>query len=53
MIKKRTLNRGAPQEVGRPNWHPVMGDFRQDPEGNWWYHVIGKGNKAGKIAVRD
>ena len=39
--------------VGRPNWHPVMGDFRQDPEGNWWYHVIGKGNKAGKIAVRD
>jgi integrase len=103
MIKKRTLNRGAPQEegsnraltplqwdyvletaermaqdeparhertlfivatlfamylrvsdiVGRPNWHPVMGDFRQDPEGNWWYHVIGKGNKAGKVAVRD
>lgn len=30
-----------------------MGDFRQDPEGNWWYHVIGKGNKPGKIAVRD
>ena len=103
MIKKRTLNRGTPQEegsnraltplqwdyvletaermaqdeperhertlfivatlfamylrvsdiVGRPNWHPVMGDFRQDPEGNWWYHVIGKGNKAGKVAVRD
>jgi site-specific recombinase XerD len=39
--------------VGRSNWHPVMGDFRQDPEGNWWYHVIGKGNKAGKVAVRD
>lgn len=39
--------------VGRPNWRPVMGDFRQDPEGNWWYHVIGKGNKAGKVAVRD
>lgn len=39
--------------VGRPNWHPVMGDFRQDPGGNWWYHVIGKGNKAGKVAVRD
>lgn len=39
--------------VGRPNWHPVMGDFRQDAEGNWWYHVIGKGNKAGKVAVRD
>ncbi|QFG30056.1 site-specific integrase [Pseudomonas umsongensis] len=39
--------------VGRANWEPCMGDFRQDPEGNWWYHVIGKGNKAGKIAVRD
>ncbi len=21
--------------------------------GNWWYHVVGKGNKAGKISVRD
>lgn len=39
--------------VGRSNWRPVMGDFRRDPEGNWWYHVIGKGNKAGKVAVRD
>lgn len=39
--------------VGRSNWHPVMGDFRLDPEGNWWYHVIGKGNKAGKVAVRE
>ena len=39
--------------VGRPNWRPVMGDFRLDPEGNWWYHVVGKGNKVGKVAVRD
>ncbi|MDR0212264.1 MAG: site-specific integrase [Pseudomonas putida] len=39
--------------VGRANWKPCMGDFRQDAEGNWWYHVIGKGNKPGKIAVRD
>lgn len=39
--------------AGRANWEPCMGDFRQDPEGNWWYHVIGKGNKPGKIAVRD
>ncbi|MDY7533218.1 hypothetical protein RGV33_16250 [Pseudomonas sp. Bout1] len=30
-----------------------MGDFHQDPEGNWWYHVIGKGNKPVEIAVRD
>ncbi|MBD8472497.1 site-specific integrase [Pseudomonas sp. CFBP 8770] len=39
--------------VGRANWQPTMGDFRQDPEGNWWYHVIGKGDKVGKIAVRN
>ncbi|NYS40560.1 site-specific integrase [Pseudomonas syringae pv. actinidiae] len=39
--------------VGRPNWRPVMGNFRLDPDGNWWYHVVGKGNKAGKVAVRD
>lgn len=39
--------------VGRQNWKPSMGDFRQDPEGNWWYHAVGKGNKIGKIAVRD
>lgn len=39
--------------VGRENWKPCMGDFRQDAEGNWWFHVVGKGNKVGKIAVRD
>jgi site-specific recombinase XerD len=39
--------------VGRKNWKPTMGDFRQDAEGFWWYHAVGKGNKAGKIAVRD
>jgi site-specific recombinase XerD len=39
--------------VGRTSWRPSMGDFRQDPEGNWWFHVVGKGNKVGKIAVRD
>jgi site-specific recombinase XerD len=39
--------------VGRQNWRPSMGDFRQDPEGNWWYHTVGKGNKVGKVAVRD
>ncbi len=30
-----------------------MGDFRLDAGGNWWYHNVGKGNKAAKIAVRD
>lgn len=39
--------------VGRDSWKPAMGDFRQDPGGNWWFHVVGKGNKAGKVAVRD
>jgi site-specific recombinase XerD len=39
--------------VGRDNWKPTMGDLRKDGAGNWWYHVVGKGNKAGKISVRD
>ncbi|WP_409488200.1 tyrosine-type recombinase/integrase [Pseudomonas promysalinigenes] len=39
--------------VGRTNWQPTMGDFRLDADGNWWFHVVGKGNKSGKIAVRD
>ncbi|HCF7007361.1 TPA: site-specific integrase [Pseudomonas aeruginosa] len=39
--------------VGRDNWQPVMGDFRRDTTGNWWFHVVGKGNKAAKISVRD
>ncbi len=39
--------------VGRDNWEPTMGDFRRDSTGNWWFHVVGKGNKAAKISVRD
>jgi site-specific recombinase XerD len=39
--------------VGRSNWQPNMGDFRLDADGNWWFHVVGKGNKSGKIAMRD
>ncbi len=35
--------------VGRANWRPTMGDFRRDTTGNWWFHVVGKGNKAAKI----
>jgi len=30
---------------------PVMGDFRKDIDNNWWFHVIGKGNKSRKITV--
>lgn len=39
--------------VGRDNWEPSMGDFRRDTLGNWWLHVVGKGNKSAKISVRD
>lgn len=39
--------------VGRENWQPSMGDLRRDMMGNWWFHVVGKGNKAAKISVRD
>jgi len=38
--------------VGRENWRPTMGDIRRDTTGNWWFHVVGKGNKAAKISVR-
>ncbi|MDH5232183.1 MAG: site-specific integrase, partial [Gammaproteobacteria bacterium] len=30
---------------------PVMGDFRKDQDGNWWFHVLGKGNKDRIITV--
>ncbi|BAU74487.1 tyrosine-type recombinase/integrase [Metapseudomonas furukawaii] len=39
--------------VGRDNWTPTMGDIRRDSMGNWWFHVVGKGNKAAKISIRD
>lgn len=39
--------------VGRDNWQPMMSDFRKDDHGNWWFHVIGKGNKSAKISVKD
>lgn len=39
--------------VGRENWRPTMGDLQRDTTGNWWFHVVGKGNKAAKISVRD
>lgn len=32
---------------------PVMGDFRKDRDGNWWFHVTGKGNKSRIITVCD
>ena len=32
---------------------PVMGDFRQDQDHHWWFHVTGKGNKDRIITVSD
>lgn len=32
---------------------PVMGDFRKDHDGNWWFYVTGKGNKNRTITVCD
>lgn len=30
---------------------PVMGDFKKDRDGNWWFHVTGKGNKYRTVTV--
>lgn len=32
---------------------PVMGDFRKDQDGHWWFYVTGKGNKDRTIVVSD
>ena len=32
---------------------PAMGDFKKDGDGNWWFYVVGKGNKSRNIAVSD
>lgn len=32
---------------------PVMGDFQQDQDGNWWLRVVGKGNKVRMVTVSD
>ncbi len=30
---------------------PLMSDFQKDQDGNWWFHVLGKGNKNRSITV--
>ena len=30
---------------------PLMSDFRRDDDGNWWFYVIGKGNKERQVVV--
>jgi len=32
---------------------PTMGDFQRDMDGNWWFHVTGKGNKNRIVTVSD
>lgn len=32
---------------------PVMGDFRKDSDGHWWFYVTGKGNKNRTVTVCD
>lgn len=34
-------------------WTPHMNDFQKDYDGNWWFTVVGKGNKEREIAVSD
>ncbi len=37
--------------VDTPRWSPQMGHFQRDPEGNWWFLTVGKGNKEREISV--
>jgi integrase len=39
--------------VETPRWTPQMGHFQVDPEGNWWFLTVGKGNKEREISVSD
>ena len=32
-------------------WSPSMNDFKCDHDGNWWFTLVGKGNKEREIAV--
>lgn len=34
-------------------WIPQMGHFYKDPDNNWWFKTVGKGNKERDISVSD
>jgi site-specific recombinase XerD len=34
-------------------WLPQMNNFYKDADGNWWFKVVGKGNKERDISVSD
>ena len=44
---------GAKPLVADERSTPVMGDFKKDRNHNWWFHVIGKGNKHRTVTVCD
>lgn len=39
--------------VGRDDRKPMMCDFREDPQGNWWFYVTGNGGIVNRISVKD
>lgn len=39
--------------VETSRWTPQMDHFQRDPEGNWWFLTVGKGNKEREISVSD
>lgn len=34
-------------------WTPKMNDFARDADNNWWFTIVGKGNKERQIAVSE
>ena len=39
--------------VATDRWVPLMNHFYRDSDGQWWFKVLGKGNKLRTIAVSD
>jgi site-specific recombinase XerD len=39
--------------VTSERWSPQMNSFYKDTDGNWWFRVVGKGNKERDISVSD
>ena len=39
--------------ISRDDWQPSMNHFYRDSDKQWWFRVLGKGNKLRNIAVSD
>ncbi|MEX1056345.1 MAG: site-specific integrase [Natronospirillum sp.] len=39
--------------VADERYVPTMADFRRDSDNNWWFEVVGKGNKERSVSVSD